>query len=314
VNSVEERIRDAFGAAVDTVQQNNVRGLHYRRRSPRPAARKGITPLAAAVAVTVIIVGAAVSVPLVFTGQRPPGSIRPLTPITSPAATRGPRTTHVPDVVGLSRAAASSELAQQSLTVRIVQYADPDAPAGIVVAQAPAGGTQARVGATVTLRVASHPTPSATTPISSAPPAALRTVTSTSWQVSLSIPDSWAVTPYMGGGSLAYSGESGYVQVQAATEPGGLHHSCAAEATANVLHPYGSDPKIVYTTVADQPACLIFPSADAPRSPQRAGGPAFQQSAAFIQYLHPVQGYQLLFVTADPAHLMALVQSIQLHQ
>jgi hypothetical protein len=314
VNTVEDRIRDAFGAAADTIQQNNIRGLHDRRRSPQSAARKRITPLAAAVAVAVIIVGAAVFVPLVFTGQRPPAAIRPRTLTTGPAATHGPRTTQVPDVVGLSRAAASSELAQQSLKVRIVQYGDPDAPAGIVVAQAPAAGSQARAGATVTLRVASHPTPSATTPISSPPPAALRTVTSTTWQVSLSIPDSWTVTPNMDDGRFAYSGESGYVQVSAATESGGLGHSCAVEATSNVLHPYGSDPKIVYTTVGGQPACLIFPSADAPRWPQRAGGPAFQTSAAYIQYLHPVQGYQLLYITADPAHLMAVVQSIQLHQ
>jgi hypothetical protein len=313
VNSVEDRIRDAFGAAADTIQQNNIRGLHDRpRRSPPLAARSRLTPLAAAVAVAVIIVGAAVLVPLVFTGQRPPGATRPPTLASSPASTHGPRTTRVPDVVGLSRAAASSELSRQSLTVRIVQYADPDVPTGIVVAQAPAGGFRVRAAATVTLTVASHPAPRTTAPISSPPPAALRIVTSTTWQVSLSIPDSWTMTPYLG--RFGYDGESGYVQVLSATEPGGLDHSCAATATTNVLQQYGSDPKIVYTTVAGQPACLIFPSADAPRSPQRAGGPAFQTSTAFIQYLHPVQGYALLCISADPAHLMALVQSIQLHQ
>ena len=302
MNSVEDRIRDAFGAAADIIQQNNSRGLYDRpRHSPRSTARSRLAPLAAAVAVAAIIIGAAVVIPLVLIGQRQAAGHRPSGAIRPPMATPRPRTIQVPFVVGLSRAAASSELARRSLTTRIVQTSDVVAPSGIVVARAPAGGSQVRAGATVTLTVAGQP-------------AALRTVMSTTWQVSLSIPDSWTVTPYLGLGRLGYSGRSGYVQVDAAGQPGGIGLNCAAWAMSNVLHPYGSDPKIVYTRVAGQPACMIFPSAHAPRWAQRAGGPAFQQSTAYIQYRHSVQGYQLLVITADPAHLRALVQSIKLHQ
>jgi hypothetical protein len=243
VSNVEDRIRDAFGAAAGTIQHNNIRGLHDGPgRPPRLATRRGLVPLAAAAAVAVIVVAAAVIVPLVLTDQRLAPGHRPSAAISSPAATPGPRATHVPDAAGL------------------------------------------------------------------------RTVKSAVLEFSLSVPDLWTVTPGMGPDSLAYSGQSGFLVATASDEPAGFRQSCAIFASTNALHPYGSDPKVVYTTVDGRPACLIFPSADAPRSAQREGGPAFQDSTAYIQYLHPVQGFRLLMITADPAHLIALVHSVQLQQ
>ena len=158
-----------------------------------------------------------------------------------------------------------------------------------------------------------------------------RQVSSKTFAASISIPADWQPTPdYVG--QFAYDdGASGWVELDAATEPSGLHSACTGTATGNVLHPYGLYPQIIYRSIDGRPGCLIFPSGDAPRLPRRAWGTAFQDSAALVEYRQPVTIgggcasptgqpgppqpclYSLLIILADPAHLVAIADSVQLH-
>ena len=127
-------------------------------------------------------------------------------------------------------------------------------------------------------------------------------------------------------GRFGYDGASGWVQLNAMVEPSGLHYACTVAATGNVLNPYGLHPQIIYRSIDGLPGCLIFPSSDAPRQAHRTGYPAFQNSAALVEYRQPVFAgggcltptgqhclYPLLLIYADPAHLAAIVDSVQLH-
>lgn len=153
-----------------------------------------------------------------------------------------------------------------------------------------------------------------------------RQVSSGTFAVTISMPGDWQPTPDLGPDQFGYDGPSGWVQLDAATEPSGLHSACTAVATGNVLHPYGLHPQIIYRNVDGRPGCLIFPSGDAPRQAHRAGYPALQDSAALAEYRQPVSAgggcltptgqhcpYSLLVIYADPAHLAAIVDSVQLH-
>jgi hypothetical protein len=92
-----------------------------------------------------------------------------------------------------------------------------------------------------------------------------------------------------------------------------LRTECTVAATGNVLHPFGSHPRIVYRSIGGRAGCLILPSADAVQSPVRARGPKFQTSEALVMYTHPLPGpWNLLVIYADPAHLIALVNSVRL--
>ncbi len=67
----------------------------------------------------------------------------------------GPARVQVPDTLGLDEQAARAELEAAGFSVESVDEATTDpAEDGLVVAQSPAGGTRARAGATVTIRVA----------------------------------------------------------------------------------------------------------------------------------------------------------------
>ena len=68
------------------------------------------------------------------------------------------------------------------------------------------------------------------------------------------------------------------------------------------------------------------PSSDALRQSHRTGYPTFQNSAALVEYRQPVSVgsgcltptgqhclYSLLIIYADPAHLAAIVDGVQLH-
>ena len=174
----------------------------------------------------------------------------------------------------------------------------------------------------------SLPTGTAGFGCSSAParPAPVRPVTSQLYAVTISLPVSWQPTldlgPPEGSG---YDGTSGWVQLNATADPFGLHTRCT-DATLNVLHPYGLHPLIIYRSIDGRPGCLIFPSSDAPALARRAGGPALQDSEALVEYRQPGAGgsgcisptgqpclWSLLVIDADPSHLAAIVDSIQLH-
>lgn len=66
MNCLEDRLRDAFGAAAQTVRPDSVRALRAR---PHPGRRRRLAPLAAAAAVAAIVVAASVSTPLLLTGR-----------------------------------------------------------------------------------------------------------------------------------------------------------------------------------------------------------------------------------------------------
>jgi hypothetical protein len=115
------------------------------------------------------------------------------------------------------------------------------------------------------------------------------------------------------------------VQLNATADPSGLHTACT-DATLNVLRPYGLHPLIIYRSIDGRPGCLIFPSSDGAVLTRRAGGPAFGESAALVEYRQPGAGgsgclsptgqpclWSVLVIDADPAHLVAIVDSVQLH-
>jgi hypothetical protein len=154
-----------------------------------------------------------------------------------------------------------------------------------------------------------------------------RQVSSGTFAVTISIPGDWQPTPNLGAEQPGYDGPSGWMQLNAMVEPSGLHYACTVAATGNVLNPYGSHPQIIYRNIDARPGCLIFPSSDAPRQAHRTGYPAFQDSAALVEYRQPISAggggcltptgqhclYSLLLIYADPAHLVAIVDSVQLH-
>jgi serine/threonine-protein kinase len=67
----------------------------------------------------------------------------------------------VPDVIGSTQSAATSELSRAGLDVAVVT-ATSDQPAGLVIAQNPSGGAQVKKGTTVTVTVSSGPAPTPT--------------------------------------------------------------------------------------------------------------------------------------------------------
>ncbi len=154
-----------------------------------------------------------------------------------------------------------------------------------------------------------------------------RTVTSPAYAVTISIPVGWQPTLDLGPPEgFGYDGTSGWMQLDATVDPFGLHTACT-DATLNVLHPYGLHPLIIYRSIDGRPGCLIFPSSDAAARARRARGPAFRDSEALVEYRQPTGagGYgcigptgqpclwSLLVIYADPAHLTAIVDSVQLH-
>ena len=172
--------------------------------------------------------------------------------------------------------------------------------------------------------------PAATTAASPGPASGAvptRTVTSPAYAVTISIPVGWQPTLDLGPpAGFGYDGTSGWMQLNATVDPFGLHTACT-DATLNVLHPYGLHPLIIYRSIDGRPGCLIFPSSDAAARARRARGPAFRDSEALVEYRQPTGagGYgcigptgqpclwSLLVIDADPAHLAAVVDSVQLH-
>lgn len=157
-----------------------------------------------------------------------------------------------------------------------------------------------------------------------------RRLSSKTFAATISIPADWQPTPDYPGRS-AYDGPSGWVELTAATEPSGLHSACTGTASGTPASlVYGLHPQIIYRSIDGRPGCLIFPSSDAPRLPRQTWGTAFQDSVALVEYRQPVTVgrcapptgqpgqpqpcvYSLLIIFADPAHLAAIADSVQLH-
>jgi hypothetical protein len=136
VNSLEDRLRDAYHRAAETVrpehipaprwarEQANRREPPARRLSARPAWRK-LTPVAAAVAVAVIAVSSAIVLPRVLGGTK--ATPAPSTPVSStavPSTPTGPPPKFMvvaPDVTGTPGAYRAAPLqVQDAATGRVV--------------------------------------------------------------------------------------------------------------------------------------------------------------------------------------------------
>ncbi|HEY7324497.1 MAG TPA: PASTA domain-containing protein [Streptosporangiaceae bacterium] len=303
MNRVEERLRDAFAAAAETVRPESI---SERPDRPKAESRWHVAPLAAAAAVAVVVIGASVITSLALGG----GHQAPATPgragVPAPSASAGGASASpitVPLTVGMSVTQAEAVLSAVGLQVTVQAQEATAVPAGTVIAQTPVGGARVAFGATVTVTVADRTGSSATFTL--APP---RLVTIPTYAVTIAIPKSWQPTDHLGR-MTGYSGADGWVQVSAQAEPGGLQASCRAVAS----HPaYGPHPEIVYRSIGGRPGCLIIPAGEAPVTSQPPGG--LPTTSALVQYRQPLSdGDNFLLVSSDPPHMEQLVDSIQLH-
>jgi hypothetical protein len=154
VNRLEDRLRDAFASAAETVRPESVTFLHEQRK---PTPKRRFAPLAAAAAVALVIIGASVITPLALAGGHRAPSAPGTAGVPSPSATASPTgavVITVPLTVGMSQAQAVSVLSAADLNVVCEAQADTAVPAGTVIAQTPAGGSRLVPGATITLTVA----------------------------------------------------------------------------------------------------------------------------------------------------------------
>ena len=84
----------------------------------------------------------------------------------------------------------------------------------------------------------------------------LNTFTSQKYQIRFSYPSNWQKV-----NEERYEGEDGFFQISALSSDENLDTVCRNEAFHPLL-PYGSSPQIRHHSIQNQPACLIFPSAD----------------------------------------------------
>ncbi|WP_419874166.1 hypothetical protein [Candidatus Pristimantibacillus sp. PTI5] len=118
--------------------------------------------------------------------------------------------------------------------------------------------------------------------------------TSFVYRVSFPYPASWRRV-----GEERYEGPSGFFQVSAISAGDRIADVCRSEAF-HPLMPYGSSPRIVMTTIQNQEACFIFPSADQPAEMNK-------QAALIVRYPRPVQigetSYNYFILWADVNHI-----------
>ncbi|MFC4023399.1 LysM peptidoglycan-binding domain-containing protein [Oceanobacillus longus] len=102
-----------------------------------------------------------------------------------------------------------------------------------------------------------------------------------------------------------YEGPDGFFQVSAIAGDS-LKEVCQGEAH-HPLMPYGSTPRITSTTIENEEACFIFPSADQPAEMN-------QQSALIVTYPDPIeiQGttYNFLILWADELHIREIASTL----
>lgn len=299
MNRIEDRLRDAFGAAAETVRPDSVSGLHTR---PFAGRTRRLAPLAAAAAVAAIVVAASVITPLALAGGNghPPAA----TGGPSPTPAYGATVTTVPMVVGMSVSQATAVLNAAGLRVTAGGQIGNSLPAGTVITQTPAAGTRVPGGTMISLAVASG---RGSETVTLAPP---RLVTVSQYAVTIKVEQGWQ--PSSSPGPVrGYRGVDGFVQLSAIAEPGGLHAACATVAR---LPAYGSEPRITYRSIDGRPGCLIVPSGDAPAAFQPPGGPPLPTTSALVEYRIPLRGRDnFLLISTDPPHLQQIVGSVQLH-
>jgi hypothetical protein len=296
VNRIEDRLRDAFAAAADTVRPEAVRGLADR---PVLARSRRIAPLAAAAAVAVVI-GASVATPLALVRGHHSGPPSTRAGASSPAASVGPSGAGliVPDVTGLSAGQATATL--QALGLRISKWPSVvgTEPTGTVLTQNPVPGTRVPVSTIVALAIKSAPSPDVTVTLTPG-----RLVTVSAYAATIDIPQSWQPTPDLGP-AVGYNGSSGWVQLQAEDEPAGIRAACRAVAAENVSQ-YGHRPFISFRRIDGRPGCQIV--ADLVNG-------ALPMTSALVEYRSRLRdGANVLVIGGDPATMTGVIASVKLH-
>jgi hypothetical protein len=295
---MEERLRDAFGAAAETVQPGSVGSLRPR---PHPARRRRLAPLAAAAAVAVIVVGASVSTPLLLSGgnHAQPSFTGTGASSSSPSASPSVATQPIPNVVGMALGQATTELLALGLRITVLSGASSSTvPPGAVMAQTPPPGTQVPTGAVVELVSSIGPGPSLTYTLQPS-----RLVTVPADAVTIRIPQDWQRTHGLGP-AIGYNGSVGWVQLQAETQPAGIRAACRAVAAENVSQ-YGHRPYISYRRIDGRPGCQIVPDL--------VNG-ALPMTSALVEYRSRLRdGANVLVIRGDPATMTGVTATVKLH-
>ena len=136
-----------------------------------------------------------------------------------------------------------------------------------------------------------------------------------------------ALLRYQGSaGARPCQGRSSLDRACAPAEYGSYQEARTGTISQFEVSTLSGEPRIIYRSIDGRPGCLIFPSRGTPALARRAGGPAFQDSAALVEYRQPGAAgggcisptgrpclWSVLVIYADPAHLVAIVDSVQLH-
>jgi TolB protein len=129
----------------------------------------------------------------------------------------------------------------------------------------------------------------------------LNTFTSQQYRIRFSYPANWQKV-----NEDRYEGEDGFFQISALSSDENLETVCRNEALHPLL-PYGSSPQISHHSTQNQPACLIFPSADQPAEMRN-------QAALIVQYPIPIEiegnSYQYFILWADSQHIQRLSSTL----
>lgn len=138
-----------------------------------------------------------------------------------------------------------------------------------------------------------------TPPPTALPPVAI--YTNPQYRVSFPYPATWQKVT-----EERYEGPGGFFQISAISSESDIGEVCRSEAF-HPLRPYGSAPRIIRSTIQNQPACFIFPSADQPADMRN-------QAALIVKYPRPVtiQGtvYTYFVLWADRNYIVPIGQRL----
>ena len=129
----------------------------------------------------------------------------------------------------------------------------------------------------------------------------LITFTSQQYRVRFSYPSNWQKV-----NEERYEGEDGFFQITALSSNENLDTVCRNEAFHPLL-PYGSSPQIRHYSIQNQPACLIFPSADQLAEMRN-------QAALIVTYPLPLEiegsSYPYFILWVDSQHIQRLSSTL----
>ena len=104
-----------------------------------------------------------------------------------------------------------------------------------------------------------------------------------------------------------YEGADGFFQISAISAGVDMNEVCHGEAFQQLM-PYGSNPQIIETSVQNQEACYISPSADQPIEMKK-------QAALIVRYPIPIQieqtTYNYFILWADQQHIQQIAATIK---